>query len=116
MPYRSFVLGDGTEVIFEVDQAPVRPGPKPAGRLDEAAATVAASFERSVENVQKTAATLVSKLREGMPEEPDELAVEFGIKASGEINGFIIAKAGAEASFKVSLKWKKDRSKPLRAG
>lgn len=37
---------------------------------------------------------------------PEQVEITFGLKASGEVNGFVIAKAGAEANFNVKLTWK----------
>jgi len=40
----------------------------------------------------------------------DEVEVKFGLKATGEVgnNMFAIGKAGMEANYEVTLKWKKD--------
>ena len=40
----------------------------------------------------------------------DEVEVKFGLKATGEIgnNMFAVGKAGIEANYEVTLKWKKD--------
>jgi hypothetical protein len=46
----------------------------------------------------------VEKLR-SVANAPDEIAVEFGLKMNVEGKAFIAA-AGAEANFKVALKWK----------
>ena len=37
---------------------------------------------------------------------PQEVEVSFGLKASGEVNGFVIAKTGGEANFSVKMVWK----------
>ena len=39
---------------------------------------------------------------------PDELTVNFSLKASGELGGLTVGKAGAEANFSVMLKWQKN--------
>ena len=41
-----------------------------------------------------------------LPEPPDEVAVEFGVKMSVE-TGAVITKASGEGNFKINLSWKK---------
>ncbi|MGH2593215.1 MAG: CU044_2847 family protein [Anaerolineae bacterium] len=41
-----------------------------------------------------------------MHDAPDEVGVEFGIKLNAEAGAFV-ALAGAEANYKVTLKWTK---------
>jgi hypothetical protein len=40
---------------------------------------------------------------------PDEVEVTFGLKATGEVGSFAVAKANAEANYKVKLTWKRDK-------
>ena len=42
---------------------------------------------------------------------PDEVEVTFGLKAAGEAGNFAVAKVGAEASYTVTLKWKREEEK-----
>ena len=43
---------------------------------------------------------------------PDEVEVTFGLKATGEVGNFAMAKVGTEASCTVTLTWKrKEESK-----
>ena len=44
---------------------------------------------------------------QGLADSPGEIHVEFAIKLTTDAR-IIIAKAGAEANFKVSLKWTRD--------
>jgi len=37
---------------------------------------------------------------------PEEVEVSFGLKASTELNGFVVAKVGGEANFSVKMVWK----------
>lgn len=64
------------------------------------------SFETALDKVKPTANAVVSKLRD-LTIEPDELGVEFGLKFSAE-SDLILASAGVEANFKVTLTWKKN--------
>lgn len=110
MPYMRFDLADGTEVVIEAEPAAdgsALRGPRPASRVDEAVAGAHRSFEQALGAVKKSVAAAVSELRGAFPDAPDELEVEFGIKASLEANGLILAKAAGEASFTVKALWKK---------
>lgn len=102
MPQIAFSLPDGSLAYFEVSPSQLA-GPQPAGRVQEAAV----SLETALGTVKKTAALLVESVRSAMPERPDELEIEFGLKCSLEVNGFLVAKAASEANYKVKLTWKK---------
>lgn len=50
---------------------------------------------------------LVTRIREALPEQPDKVGLEFGLKLSakaGKLVG-VLAEAGAEASIVVKLEW-----------
>jgi hypothetical protein len=102
MPYMRFVLDDGTEVEMETDS-----GPGPTMRGGGPVAGAQRSFEQAMGAVKKTVAAAILELRDAFPDRPDELEIEFGIKASMEANGLILAKAAGEASFTVKALWKK---------
>lgn len=126
MAYINFVLPDGSEVAFEtaedeiiqrpseetapgprpVNRRKIAPGPQPVDRLEESSR----SFEGALNAVSRMAGTLVTKFRDALPESPDELEIEFGLKASLEVNGFMVAKAGSEASYSVKMKWGKSHA------
>ena len=72
---------------------------------DEGASHPAAtSFDNSLEAIRRSADLLVTKLR-GLSTPPDELQVNFSLKASGELGGLMVAKAGTDANFSIMLKW-----------
>jgi hypothetical protein len=127
MPYMCFTLKDGTEVKMEtaVEPTELRPGRTMRGG-DPAATEVmletdaeptaprpgttmrgARSFEAALGAVKKMVATAINELQDSFPDRPDELEIEFGITASVEANGLILAKAAGEASFTVKALWKK---------
>jgi hypothetical protein len=94
-----YTLQDGTEVVFEAaegDLVQLRGGGEPdvvdGGRLQTRLAGVAAAAEQ-------VAGSLRSRLA------PEEIALEFGSKVSGEVNWWFFAKNQAEATIKVTLKW-----------
>ncbi|WP_263972375.1 CU044_2847 family protein [Spongiactinospora rosea] len=48
---------------------------------------------------------------QGMVERPDEISVEFGLSLSAEAD-VVISSTSAQASFKVSLVWRKEPTDP----
>lgn len=94
-----FTLDDGSEVLFESaesDLVQLRGGPAEVadgGRL-----------RGRLEAVATAAEEVAGPLRERLA--PDEVALEFGVKVSGEVNWWFFAKSAAEGTIKVTLTWK----------
>jgi Trypsin-co-occurring domain 1 len=95
----------GGQVLVEVsgDGAVVRTGPKPA----QAAATAVTSMSDVLVDVRDAADDAVRTLRT-MSEQPARIELAFGIKITGEATA-VVAKAGAEAQFHVTVVWERDR-------
>jgi len=100
-----FPLEDGTAIMVEVDAAEAATPRVRGASPIEVAEKAAQTFEGSLERIKPAAAAIVSKLRE-LGDQPQEIAVEFGIKLSATA-GVVIASTGMEANFKVSLTWKR---------
>jgi hypothetical protein len=107
MPFMRFVLADGTDVEIETDNALPGYGPGSTMRGGGPVAGAQRSFQEAMGAIKKTVASAMTELRDAFPDRPDELEIEFGIKASMEANGLILAKAAGEASFTVKALWKK---------
>jgi hypothetical protein len=94
-----YTLEDGLEVVFEAaesDLVALHGGESDVvdgGRLQTRLEAVAAAAEQ-------VAGSLRSRLR------PEEMALEFGLKVSGEVNWWFFAKNQAEGTIKVTLKWR----------
>jgi Trypsin-co-occurring domain 1 len=73
------------------------------GRPDAAVVEAEESLDRVVGRLGPAVKGIVSELREG-GDWPDEVEVEFAVKISADSN-VIIARAGGEANFRISLKW-----------
>ena len=106
--YVEFPLEGGGSILIEAGDEPSRAS---AGFLRDgdshgAADKAQLSFDASVEAVRRSADLLVTKLRE-LSTPPDELQVNFNLKASGEMGGLTVGKSGAEANYTVMLKWQK---------
>ena len=118
--YIEFPLeGGGTILIESPDEPSKAPtGLVPATRgesLKEMAEQAKQTFDASVENVRKSADLLVNKLR-ALSDPPDEMEVSFSLKASGELGNIAIGKAGAEANYTVTLRWRKEEKKEEGSG
>jgi len=112
--YVEFPLEGGGSILIEAADEPTRTS---AGFLRDGDTRAGAekaqqSFDASVEAVRRSADLLVTKLHQ-LSNPPDELQVTFALKASGEMGGLTVGKAGAggEANFNVTLKWQKQPDK-----
>ena len=56
-----------------------------------------------LESVAEAASQVAGSLRSRLA--PDEVALEFGLKVSGEVNWWFFAKNQAEGTIKVTLSW-----------
>jgi hypothetical protein len=106
-----FPLEDGSSMMVEVEDpvqgagaggSTVR-GVHPVEMAEKARQT----FEASLEKIKPAASAIITKLRE-MSDQPEQVAVEFGIKMSGAA-GVVLASTGIEANFKVTLTWKREQ-------
>ena len=97
-----FELEDGGSILVEVD-VPEAAGMVPAARgVPEKACQ---TFEAALEKVRPAAAAIIKKLS-ALHDPPDEIEVEFGLKMNAEA-GAVVAAAGMEANYKVTLTWKR---------
>ena len=87
-------LKDGSEVSIE----PVTLGIREAG-----IGKITDKMDDILKIIPSIASSFVDAIN-NMDNKPSSLSTEFGISISGE-GGIIIAKVGAEAHFKVSLRW-----------
>ncbi|GCB46581.1 CU044_2847 family protein [Streptomyces sp. NL15-2K] len=104
-----FKASDGTVLRVEVDGPPA---PYDGGayepvrrRREGGTAAVADSLRQAVDRVRPAAQDVLNSLR-AMPEAPDRVALEFGVKLSADA-GVVLARASSEAHFKVLLEWER---------
>ncbi|WP_341674853.1 CU044_2847 family protein [Niveibacterium sp. SC-1] len=95
-------LEGGGCVLFEVDEAVSDKTYRGAGELG---ARATESFESAIGQIKPMADALAAQLS-NLARAPESVVVEFGIKVTANA-GAVIAKAGGEASLKVTLSWKK---------
>ena len=104
-----FDLEDGGSIVVEVDEPEAPGGVMRAARPGEVMEKAHQSFEAALDRIRPAASTIIKKLR-GLHDPPDEVEVEFGLKMSAEA-GAVVAAAGAEANYKVTLTWKREQRK-----
>ena len=102
-----FPLEDGSSLMVEVEEPVTGGGTVRAAHPVEMADRARQSFESSLDKIRPAASAIIAKLRE-MTDQPEQVAVEFGIKLSGAA-GVVLASTGVEANFKVTLTWKREQ-------
>ena len=104
-----FDLEDGGSIVVEVDEPEPVGGVVKAARPGEVMEKAHHSFEAALDRIRPAASIIIKKLR-GLHDPPDEVEVEFGLKMNAEA-GAVVASAGAEANYKVTLTWKREQKK-----
>ena len=105
-----FPLEDGGSIWVEVEEPDPPGGVVRAANPREMMAKAGQTFEEALDKIKPAADVLVAKLR-GLSDPPDEMAVQFGLKLSAEA-GAVVASAGVEANYTVTLTWKRGRAEP----
>lgn len=98
-----FQLEDGGSIVVESHETIATVGMVRAGRPADVVTKAGQTFEAALEKIKPAATAIITKLR-SLGEPPNEVEVEFGVKMNAEAGAFI-ASAGAEANYKVTLKW-----------
>jgi len=97
-----FPLADGNFIVVEVDE-PETSGTVRASRSDDMIDEAKQTFEQSLNTIKTSTESIINKLQD-LIHRPEEIEMEFGFNMSGEF-GAVIAKATAEANYKVTLRW-----------
>lgn len=103
--YVEFTLPDGSTVYLESDE----PGPgvvKATRGLSDVVERATVTFDQAAENARKAALVILEKVRGTAEYAPQEVEITFGLKASGELQTLVVAKAGIEACYSVKMTWK----------
>jgi hypothetical protein len=97
-------LERGGSILIEAD-AP-NSGDPLRGRVNaQVIDRVSQTLEEALSHIRSTADVVITQLC-AIPQTPDEVSVEFGIKF-GAKGSIYIAGGEAEANFKVAIKWQK---------
>jgi hypothetical protein len=100
-----FPLDQGGSILVEVDDGTPKPGPVRGAGPGEVVAKANQTFEAALDRIKPAASAIIERLRD-LASPPDTVGVEFGIKMSAEA-GAVLASAGVEANYKVTLTWKR---------
>jgi hypothetical protein len=107
--YVKFELKDGTIVYIESAESPkVSSGLLPRSG-EQAAEPAVVPFEKAVDGIRKMAAAMAENLRGEAGEEPAEISVSFGLRASADLGNLVVSRGGLEANYNVSIRWRKDQ-------
>lgn len=108
-----FATEDGGTILVEIDDdfrggsgATLRGGA--ASHMIEKARV---SYEEALDKIKGAAGMIITKMR-SLPDSPDEIGVDFGIKLSADI-GAILASTSAEAQFTLHLVWRRNEGTQL---
>lgn len=99
-----FTNQDGSTVLVEVENLSSGPLTR-GGRTESAVVEAGTSLDNVLGTLGPTLGSLVARVR-GAVDSPDEVEIEFAVKLSTDAN-VIIARAGGEANFRISMKWSK---------
>ena len=99
-----YELADGTRVLVEVEASSAGPVTR-GGRREDELIKAQGTFEQALRRIGPMTAAAFDQLRQ-LADAPDEIDIEFGIKLHAEM-GAIISKAGGEANFQISLRWRR---------
>jgi phage-related protein len=78
---------------------------EPVGRASDAAAATIRTLRQALSEITPAVEEVVEQLRD-TASKPDRIAVQFGVKITGETTA-ILAKAAAEANFTITAEWQR---------
>ena len=113
--YIQFPTTDGGTILVEIEaQEEQTEGLVKAGRVDkvtEAIVQARDTFEAAMmETVRRNAEAFIQTMR-GLSDPPAEAEIAFGVNATAEAGYSAVAKVGGEASYTVTLTWKREETK-----
>jgi hypothetical protein len=102
-----FPLEAGGSILVEVEEVEPEGGLERVSRPGEVAEKARQTFEAALETVKPAAQAIIAKVR-SLSDLPDEVQIEFGLKMTAQA-GAVVASAGMEANYKVTLTWKREK-------
>jgi hypothetical protein len=107
MKHITYTLEDGTPVYIEAEEIEKPKGSKlVSGKKDKEGVEVK-RFENALVNIKPAAESVLQTFRE--MNTPDEITLDFSLKFKADI-GAVFASTGTQAIFRVTLKWRNDKS------
>lgn len=102
-----FPQEDGTSLLVEVDEPVPEGGVVRAARPGEVAEKASQTFEAALAKMKPMAGAIFTALQD-LAQCPEQIQVEFGVKMTANA-GAVLASAGVEGTYKVTLTWKSGR-------
>ena len=103
MPILRVPLESGEEILLEIESTGRSDDIVRARSGGETVVEAEKTFTEALRTALPAAEALVERIQQ-LGRRPDALEIEFGVRLTAEA-GAIIAKAGGEARFAVTLKW-----------
>ncbi len=100
--YIEYELEEGGTILIEVVD-PTGATTKISGQKGNVVTKAEKTFEAAFASAKRSFIALRKQLEEV---KADEVEVVFGLKTIGEAGNLVIGKAGIEANYQVTLKWK----------
>ena len=98
-----FLQEDGTSLVIEVDDPAPDGGVIRAARPGEVAEKASQTFQAALSKIKPMAGAIFTTLQD-LVQCPEQIQVEFGVKITASA-GAVLASAGAEGHYKVTLMW-----------
>lgn len=107
--YLEFATEDGNTLLIEVaePEQSTQSGMVKAGLNDRIQSSVSQAqntFQSAISTVKSNALEFINGIKE-MDIAPDEVEIEFGLKATAEAGNFAIGKINGDINYSVKLKW-----------
>jgi hypothetical protein len=111
MAYLVFEDEQGS-VLVEVDETDVSPpeGVLKAGiseRVKDNLAKAQATFDQALTSLIRGSAGAFVRAVNSLDDVPDQIEIDFGIKATGEVGNLAVGKLSGDANYTVKLTWSK---------
>jgi hypothetical protein len=110
----AYLVFEGEEgpVLVELGQTEVQP---PAGvlkagiaeRVQDNLAKAQATFDHALASLIRGSAGAFVRAVNGLDDVPNQIEIEFGIKATGEVGNLAVGKLSGDANYSVKLTWSK---------
>ena len=116
--YLQIPVGEHGSINVEIEPVQESGGFKKLGKIRDLAEATTSEATEAFDLLTATIHTVAYGFREHIDRlekhvRPDEVSVEFGLAFKADA-GVVVAKAGAEASFKVGLTWKSSSPPPAK--
>ena len=105
--YIEYKLQDGSTVLVELVEE--TGGVVKASRDGLKVVETGKSFSEAFSSIRGSIKALMAEMDALKVEEGE---VKFGLKALGEVGGFVVGRVGGEMNYEITLKWKKPEVKP----